>query len=242
MKRSVLVLGAAAALVLAGCRFFDPVWGSGSLVTTPFDVGTFARIEASHECTIRVVADEATSLEVTCDDNIFEYLVVEHTGTDSISIGLKPGFWYRGVTFTVEVRMPSLAGLGLSGASAADVEPGFSSTLPLELTLSGASIADLSSIACGALRADISGASVLTLSGTAASERLYLSGASEAHLLDCDAPAAIVNLSGASRGWLDVGNGTLDLEASGASTLYYRNSPSWGTLALSGGSRVVNQD
>jgi hypothetical protein len=43
------------------------------------------------------------------------------------------------------------------------------------------------------------------------------------HLLDFDAPAAIVDLSGAS-------------------TLYYRNFPSWGTLALSGGSRVVNQD
>jgi hypothetical protein len=242
MKRFVLILVATAALVLAGCQLFSPVQGSGSLVTTPFDVGTFARIEASHECTIRVVADEATSLEVTCDDNIFEYLVVEHTGTDSISIGLKPGFWYRGVTFTVEVRMPSLAGLDLSGASEADVEPGFSSTLPLELTLSGASKADLSSIACGALRADISGASVLTLSGTAASEQLYLSGASEVHLLDFDAPAAIVDLSGASRAWLDVGGGTLDLEASGASTLYYRNFPSWGTLALSGGSRVVKLD
>ncbi len=242
MKRIMLVVCAAAAIVLAGCQLFDPVRGSGSLVTTPFDVGTFSRIEASHQCTLHVAADDATSLEVTCDDNLYEYLVVERTGTDSVSIGLKPGFWYQGITFTVEVRMPSLAGLELSGASEADVEPGFSSTLPLELTLSGASSADLPSIACGALRADVSGASVLTLSGTAASERLDISGASEVHLLDCDAPAAIVNLSGASQGWLDVGGGTLDLEASGASTLYYRNAPSWGTLALSGGSRIVKLD
>ena len=242
MKRFMLIAGAAAVIFLAGCRLFDPVWGSGSLVTTPFDVGTFTRIEASHECTLHVVADDAASLEVSCDDNIVEYLVVERTGTDSVSIGLKPGSWYRGITFTVEVRMPSLAGLELSGFSEADVEPGFSSTLPLALALSGASSANLSSIACGALRADISGASVLTLSGTAESERLYLSGASEAHLIDCDAPAAIVNLSGASLAWLDVGGGTLDLEASGGSTLYYRSFPSWGTLALSGGSRIVKLD
>jgi hypothetical protein len=242
MKRSVFLLGAATALALAGCQFFNPVRGSGTLVTTPFDLGTFTRIEASQACSIHVMPDEATSLEVTCDDNIIEYLIVERTGTDSVSIGLKPAFWYCGVTFSVEVRMPSLAGLELSGASEADVEPGFSSTLPLQLTLSGASNADLSSIACGSLRADVSGASVLTLSGTADSERLDISGASEAHLLDCDAPAAIANLSGASRSWLDVGGGTLDLEASGASTLYYRDFPSWGTLELSGGSRAVKLD
>jgi hypothetical protein len=138
--------------------------------------------------------------------------------------------------------MPSLAGLELSGTSVADVEPGFSSTLPLQLTLSGASTADFSSIACGSLRADVSGASVLTLSGTADSERLDISGASEAHLLDFDALSADVELSGASRGWLDVGGGALDLHASGASTLYYRDSPSWGTLELSGGSRIVRLD
>lgn len=242
MKRFILLLSATAVLVLAGCQFFNPVPGSGNLVTTPFDVGTFTRIEASHACTIHVVAEESTSLEVTCDDNIIEYLVVERTGTDAVSIGLKPGFWYCGVTFTVEVHMPSLAGLELSGASEAVVEPGFSSTLPLQLTLSGASNAELSSIACGALRADISGSSILALSGTADSERLNISGASEVHLLDCDAPSADVDLSGASQGWLDVGGGVLDLKASGASTLYYRDSPAWGTLDLSGGSRIVKLD
>ncbi|HSV91447.1 MAG TPA: DUF2807 domain-containing protein [Desulfobacterales bacterium] len=242
MKRSLLIPVAAAALALAGCQLFNPVRGSGSLVTIPFDVGTFTRIEASRACSLHVVTDVVASLEVTCDDNIIEYLVVERTGTDPVSIGLKPSFWYCGVTFTVEARMPSLAGLELSGASGADVEPGFSSTLPLQVTLSGASTADFASIACGALRADISGASVLTLSGTADSERLNISGASEAHLLDCDAPWADVRVSGASQGWLDVGSGALDLEASGASTLYYRNSPSWGTFELSGGSRIVRLD
>ncbi len=242
MKRYLLLLGATAALVLAGCQFFNPVRGSGNLVTMPFDLGTFTRIEASNACSLHMVTDTATSLEVTCDDNLIEYLVVERTSTDSVSIGLKPAFWYCGVTFTVEVRMPSLAGLALSGASEAEVEPGFSSVLPLQLALSGASMANLSSIACGSLRADVSGASVLTLSGTADSERLYISGASEAHLLDCDALSADAQISGASQGWLDVGSGALDLEASGASTLYYRNSPSWGTFELSGGSRIVRLD
>jgi hypothetical protein len=238
----VLFPAAAAALALTGCQLFNPVRGSGSLVTLPFDVGTFTRIEVSHACSIHVVADEAPSLEVSCDDNLVEYLVIERTSTDSVSIGLKPACWYCGVTFTVDVRMPSLAELELSGASAAEVEPGFASTLPLQLTLSGASTADLSPIACGSLRADVSGASVLTLCGITDTARLYVSGASEAHLLDCDALSADVELSGASQGWLDVGGGALDLEASGASTLYYRASPSWGTLELSGGSRIVRLD
>ena len=239
MKRFVLCLGAAAALSLAGCQFFSPVRGSGVLATTPYELGSFTRIEASHACEIHVVEDATTSLSVTCDDNLLEYLVVERTGDDAVSIGLKPGYWYVDVTFTAEVRMSDLEELGLSGASEARVDAGFSSTLPLDLTLSGASRAEVSSIACGALRADVSGASSLALSGTADSERLEVSGASEVSMLDCAAASADVDLSGASRGWLDVGSGRLDLEASGASTLYYRGSPSWGTLELSGTSRIV---
>ena len=131
MKRFVLLLGAAAAVALAGCQLLCPVWGSGNLVTTPFDLDGFTRIEASQACKLRVVQDESTSLQVTCDDNIMGHLVVERIDADSVRIGLKPEFWYLGITFTAEVRIPSLTGLDLSGASEADVDAGFSSTLPL---------------------------------------------------------------------------------------------------------------
>jgi hypothetical protein len=241
MKRFSVLLGAAA-FALAGCQFFNPVQGSGNLVTTAFDLGAFTKVEASQACTVHVVPGQIGPIEVTCDDNIVDYLVVERTGADSIAIGLKPGYWYRWVTFAAEVRMPVLEALDLSGASTADVEPGFSSTNPLYVALSGASNADVASIACGALRADLSGASVLTLAGTADSERLDVSGASKVHVLDCAAASAVVDLSGASEGWLDVGAGSLSLEASGASTLFYRDAPSWGALKLSGGSRIVKLD
>jgi len=230
------------AFALAGCQLFDPVQGSGNLVTTAFDLGAFTRLEASHACTVHAVPGAASPIEVTCDDNLLDYLVVQRTGEDSVSIGLKPEYWYRRVTFSAEVRMSCLEELDLSGASEAVVEPGFSSMLPLDLALSGASKAGISSIACGSLRADVSGASVLTVSGTVDSDRLEVSGASEVHLLDCAAASADVDLSGASRGWLDVGCGTFDIEASGASTLYYRGTPSWGSIGLSGGSRIVRLD
>jgi hypothetical protein len=242
MKRYVLFLGTAAAFALAGCQMLCPVWGSGNPVTTRFDLGTFSRIEASQACRIHVLPGSTASLEVVCDDNLLEYLVVERTSTDTVSVGLKPNAWYLGITFTAEVRMPSVTALDLSGASEADVDPGFSSTQPLSLKLSGASRTRLDSLACGALTADLSGASILTLSGTADSEYVVISGASEAHLFECAAGSASANLSGASRCWLDVGSGSLEVTASGASTLYYRGPAALGRVDLSGTSRLVRMD
>lgn len=239
MKRYLTLLGALPALVLSGCLWLDPVRGSGNLVTSSFDVGSFSAIAAGYACKVLVVPDEVTSLQVTYDDNLLDYLVVQRNGDDSVLISLKPAFWYLGITFTAEVHLPSLSALNLSGASEAHVGPGFSSTQPLSVTVSGASRADIEWASYGSLAADISGASSIAMTGAVDSEYLVISGASEAHLLDCASNRASVNLSGASQCWLDIGSGLMDLAASGASTLYYRGSPSLGIVSLSGSSRLV---
>ena len=237
MKR-IAVLVALAAL-LAGCMFFPMVEGSGILRTSAYPLAGFSKISADQVCRLHVVPDTVFSVTVTCDDNLRPYLEVRQNGFDSVEIGLRQGYSYRNVTFAADVHMPVLIGLDLSGASEARVEPGFSSSLPISLTASGASLIDITGLACGSITADLSGASSLSVTGAAVDMSVVASGASSANLQGCAAGGANVSLSGASICRVDVGTGLITIAASGASTLYYKGSPTFSVLNLSGASRVV---
>jgi hypothetical protein len=241
MKRNILVLLAAvvAAALLAGCSFLFPtVVGSGYRTTSSYGFGGYGSIAASQAFKVHVIPDAIFSLQVTCDDNVVPYLVVRQSGS-RMELGLQQGYNYMGVTVSAEVHMPALAALDLSGAAQAQVEPGFSSSFPFTLTVSGASLATIKGLVCGPVSADISGASTLTFVGTAAAESLYVSGASTADLRNCTGTGAEVNASGASAVYVNVGSGHLGYSVSGASTLYYRGAPTLQQRDLSGASRIV---
>ena len=145
MKRKALVLLAAAVAValLAGCSLLFPtVVGSRSLVSSGYGFTGYNRVTASQTFTVSVIADTAYSVQVTCDDNVINHLIVRQVGT-AIELSLEQGFNYVGVTASAVVHMPALTGLDLSGATRAVVDPGFSSTGPLSVSVSGASVANL---------------------------------------------------------------------------------------------------
>lgn len=213
------------------------VQGSGSLATTTYDFTGFSTITATQACRVHVVPDSAYSVTVTCDNNLLSSLDVRRNAAGSVQIGLAPGNNYRRITFNAEVHMPVLVGLDLSGGSEARVDSGFTSTQPLDVTLSGTSLVEIKGLACSAVNADLSGASSLNIVGTTTSETLTVSGASTAGMLACAAIRATVSVSGASDAWINAGQ--ISLSASGASTLYYLGSPSLQTNNLSGASRLV---
>lgn len=239
MKRIAVLVVAALTAFLAGCMFFPVVEGSGILTRSAYPMAGFSKIAADQACRVQVVPDTVFSVTVTCDDNLLPYLEVRNNGFDSVQIGLRQGYNYHRVTFSADVHMPVLTGLDLSGASEARVDSGFSSSLPISLKASGASLIDITGLACGAMTADMSGASSLSATGTAVYETVIASGASSINLLGCAAGGAHVSLSGASSCRVDVGTGLITISASGASTLYYRGSPAFAVLDLSGASRVV---
>ena len=231
------VLCTAAVALLAGCNMFPLVQGSGRLTTTAYDFTDFSTIAGTQACRVHVVPDTAYSVRVTCDDNLFTYMEVRRNGAGSVLIGLAQGNNYHGITFNAEVHMPVFVGLDLSGAAEARVDSGFASTQPLDITLSGASLADIKGLSCSALNADVSGASSLTIGGTTISETVIVSGASTASLLACAATRATVAVSGASEAWINASQ--ISLSASGASTLYYLGNPTLQTNNLSGASQLV---
>jgi hypothetical protein len=239
MKRIALLFCAALVVLLAGCSLLPPVTGSGTLTRSMYPAAGFSGIQASQAFLVRVVPDASYSVTVTCDSNMIRYLIVENAGMGTLRLSLVPGYNYLGVTLIAEVHMPVITVLNASGASTVRLDPGFASTQGLTVVLSGASTAELSSLICGDLSLDLSGASQVSGSGSAAAISMYVSGASRANLLNCAAARASVNLSGASEAWVDVGTRPLDVSASGASTLYYGGTPAMTARNLSGGSRIV---
>jgi hypothetical protein len=239
MKRFVFLVLAAMAIVLSGCGFFPVVTGSGMPVTAAYGLNGFTGIQASQTFQVRVVPDSLYSVDVTCDDNLVPYLIVDTIPGGTLRLALAQGYTYEYVSISAVVHMPALSMLDASGASAFDVGAGFVSAHPLAITLSGASSANVAGIVCGELSVDASGASKATLAGSPTFETIFASGASHANLLNCLTTSADVNLSGASDAWVSVGTGIVSLHASGASTLYYAGTPVFSPYDLSGTSRTV---
>ena len=228
--------------------------GSGTLETREMDFTGFTKVQAGYACQIDITRAASFLVSITLDDNLFEYLDARIVG-DTLYLGLKPHNSYRNFTHRATITMPELLALELSGASRGDVS-GFSSTDSTRLEASGAStmnIDDLEAgdtrlIISGASRAigsiemadgdfEVSGASSVDLEGNADDVSFEISGASTARLADFTVASADARVSGASTATVNV-SGILDIEVSGASTLYYVGSPTLGRLDVSGGSRV----
>ena len=229
------------------------VTGSGNLETRTMDYSDFTRLNVGHAFQVTVTRADSFSVSLTLDDNLYDYLVIERSGS-TLQVRLKWGT-YLHATQKATITMPDLRVLDLSGASRADVS-GFSSSDSLIFDLSGASSLIIDDVTAGKTNLDvsgasrvsgsmeiadgdfdISGASTVELDGTADDITVDASGASSANLADFAVANANVRLSGASNATVNA-SGTLDVNASGASTLYYLGSPTMGRLDVSEASSI----
>ena len=242
-RKPVLLLALIAAVLLGGCNatFGTPVaidapariTGSGNVVTKTLDFRDFRAVEAHNAFTVDISRAEAYAVQVTADDNLFDYLDVYQIG-ETLVIGLKKGSYSRG-TWRATVAMPDLARLDVSGASRATVA-GFASTDGVDFEVSGASKL-VGRLQARRVALDVSGASTAELGGAAERLELEVGGASHAGLGDLAVDEARVRVSGASSATVNAG-GSLDADLSGASTLYYVGSPSLGNITTSGASSL----
>jgi hypothetical protein len=241
MKGKLFTLGIGLVLMVMslGCGLIPgarTISGSGDVVTREEPITGFDRVDVSHAFQVDISQGDTFSVVVTVDDNLVEYLEVVKQG-DTLKIGLEPGQGYsvREATLEAEVTMPKLAGLEMSGASHVAVT-GFKSTKTFDVNLSGASRLR-GEIDAGDATFDASGASRVTLNGSAGNVTVEGSGASQIDLSDFAVADAIVKLSGASAATVNP-SGTLDVDASGASDVYYLGNPRMGNVDTSGASSV----
>jgi hypothetical protein len=232
--RVILVLFLMAALLVACIP--GGITGSGEIVTHEESFTGFDRLDISHAFDVDVRQGSDYSVIIRVDDNIEKYLEVKKQGS-TLKIGMQPNLnlSFGNTTMEAEITMPELVGLNTSGASSVTIT-GFESSDDFDAELSGASTLR-GDIEAGDVRFEISGASSLILTGSGDNLRLDISGASDADLEEFPVEDARIELSGASNATVNV-NGTLDVEASGASDLYYVGEPSLGDIDTSGASSI----
>ena len=249
MKSELFTLGSGLVLVvlLAGCTLPEvissrvtSITGSGNVVTQEEDITGFDKVDVSHAFKVDISQGQAFSVVIRIDDNLVQYLEVVKQGS-TLKIGLKPGRRYntrkitRKITMEAEVTMPELSGLELSGASQGTIT-GFESSKTLNVDLSGASHLR-GDIEAGDAWFDVSGASQMNLTGSAQDVVIDASGASQVDLSAFPVADAHVDASGASKATVNP-SGQLDVNASGASHVYYVGSPTLGKIDTSGASSV----
>lgn len=227
-----------AGLLIAGCVMPEvmAITGSGDVVSRELDFANFDRVEAGNTFRVNVTQGDAYRVVIRIDENLERYLDVSQQG-GTLRLRLEPGRLYtlNNATLEAAVTMPALRGLKVSGASHGTVT-GFESTSPLDVDVSGASTLR-GDIGSGDLRVGASGASQVTLSGGGDDAQVNASGASRVDLADFPLGDARVDVSGASQATVNA-SGTLDVNASGASTVTYLGNPTMGDIETSGASSI----
>jgi hypothetical protein len=237
-KRTIPIVAALLLVVLTslgvgGCIGED-VTGSGNLTTEGHDLSDFTKIEAHSGFELEVTMASTFSIEITADDNVHEYIVVQKSG-DTLEIGLRGTRFYHSVTLEARVTMPALYNIELSGGSQAYIT-GFSSAHEFEAALSGGSRLN-GDISAGDAEFELSGSSRVDLEGSGEDLTIDASGGSQLDLEDFPIADASINMSGGSRATINI-SGTLDASLSGASRIEYVGEPTLGDLEMSGESKV----
>jgi hypothetical protein len=253
MKKAILLLVSlliCLPLLLTAC-------GNGPSETKQYNFKDFTGVQVGSSFDVSLTPSSSYNISITAAQDRFNSIKVVDFG-GILEVSMKLSFWDFWRNFSskpkLEVSLPELDILNLSGASTGTAT-GFTSTNDFQLTLSGASSADIGigaydtsiavtggSNATGVLNIhdlalDASGASNVVLSGTSNNLNLQVSGASGADLGNLQVNNATVKLSGASDGIVDA-SGKLDTYASDASNLSYVGNPTIGTIDVTGASDV----
>ncbi|MFC1946546.1 head GIN domain-containing protein [Chloroflexota bacterium] len=218
--------------LLAACQ--GVVFGSGDPEKRTFDYTDFTKIEAHNGFHVEITKSSSFSVEVTTDDNVWEYLDVSKNG-DTLVIGFEWNRSYNSMIKEAVITMPGIEGIQLSGGSQGEIE-GFNSSDDFSAKLSGGSRLD-GTITTGDTDLSLSGGSRVTLSGMGENLIIDSSGGSRVNLEDFAVNDADISISGG--GFADIHmDGILNANLSGGSKVIYSGNLELGDLDLSGGSTI----
>jgi serine/threonine-protein kinase len=192
--------------------------GSGQTASKVWEIADFDAVTVGSAFHAEITRGDAFKVTTSSDSNLLEHLSVVKEGR-TLRIGLVRGSnVHPKEPLRAEVVLPALVGLDAGGASRVTLK-GFRSDRGFRLRLHGASKVE-GSIHVGDADFEVSGASHLTLTGSARGSRLSASDASHLNLDEFPLTQCEVRLSGASRARLSArSGGPFKAMSAGASTL-----------------------
>lgn len=237
LSKTAAATGIALVLLLtAACSDIRNKEGSGRAESVSFDFDGFDSIDVSGGFELRASVGGDFAVDVTVDDNLTDDLKVELEGS-TLSIGFESGRRSPKTQPVAVVTMPSLSDLDLSGASSGVVNGVDAETFRLDL--SGASDLSISGTAVELL-VDASGSSAVNLLGVFERVELDASSASRADFEGADIDEIDIDVSGASS--LDLGQAqSVTGDLGGASVLSVASNTNV-SVDISGESTVDRRD
>jgi RNA polymerase sigma factor (sigma-70 family) len=209
----------------------ESIKGSGKEETKEFKLSGFTGVDVGDVFQVDITQADKFRVTVTAADNVLPLVSVVKDG-DTLKIRLDgQNRSFQDVSLKATVTMPSLEGVALRGASQATLA-GFKSAKDFKARVDGASKLK-GEIQAGDADVEASGASNVTLKGSAKKARLDGKGASELKLDEFSLDSAEVTLQGASGATINVKK-QLDYVLSGASNLRYAGNPTVGKKQTSG--------
>jgi hypothetical protein len=227
--------------------------------TKEFNYTGFNRINVRFALEVDIVRADTFSVVITGADMLTDNIEVTQEG-DKLVIGYKLNFIsFFTAPFTrahAKISLPDLRELNITGAARGSIR-GFNSPNDFTLYVSGASRLDLTEMAVGNLKFELSGASVidgqikvagdaeihvmgatrLELHGEAKNLHVEATGASRIELERFPVHDARYRLTGASRGTINL-KGKLDVDLEGASALEYDGQVTMGDVKVTGASTL----
>jgi len=239
MKRKIKILGLSLLTLffiqtsLAATPGFGWIRGSGNIIKETRDVSGFHGIDVGGAFEVILVKANKEKVVLEADDNLMPYITTKVFG-GTLEIDNDKDF-RNPSELKVIIYYKSIDQIDLSGASSLTSDDVLE-TESLEIDASGASHISLK-LDTKRLEADFSGASKVKFLGKAKIVEIEASGATVFKGLELETENFEIDASGAAvvRIWA---NGRLGIEASGASSVRYKGSPSIDIINISGASSV----
>jgi len=206
------------ATMMTSCLEEDP--GPRQSDSRSFTEVDFDRVEAGDALNITIQQGNTFSIQADGDRRNLEDLLVYKSG--STLVLRYNHFENRQYGTSISITMPAIIGVDFSSAVNAQVT-GFTDISQFDLSLSGGSLAQME-IEAAEVNFLISGASQLRLFGKGEALNGTISGASLFSAFDYPSSQAMLRVSGASNGKVNVSQ-KLEVNASGASVVLYKGKP-----------------
>ncbi|MCC9138511.1 head GIN domain-containing protein [Pontibacter silvestris] len=206
--------------------------GNGNTRSQTRNVSGFKGIDVSGGFIVELTQGNKESVKLEAEENLLNNIATEVK--DGVLHIYNKNSLYSSRAMKAYVTVQELNSIDISGGVKVEGVSTFKAS-GLSLDMSGGSSVKLA-LDTKELKADMSGASKLELTGKADKVILDMSGASKVEAADLEAGIVRVEASGASKVKL-FAKEALDINASGASVVYYKGTPSI-TAATSAAARV----
>ena len=237
-KRITLLLAVllAVAIISPGCIPVR-VTGSGNVVSRTYNLVDFTKLQISYGFMAEVKASSGYNIEVTADDNLFNYINVKKDG-DTLSISLKPGSYERS-QLTATIMMPVLHSIELYDGGRTNIN-GFSSSNDLSIKLSDGTRLS-GTLTAGNVDITLTDGSRVELEGSARDIKIISHDGSQADLSKFTVVNTDLNIGDGGTVTINV-TGTLNANLSAGSYVTYTGNPTMGNIKLSSGATLNKKD